>query len=285
MRSYFCTLLWLVASLVSQSLYAVPAELHLNAQVDVAFEGEAIDSWHGFKRHRFRFEDKDAWIVEPKQPRGDGSFSWCMMFPDAFTQRCAAPLLLERGFYHAYLDVGNTFGAPEAVQTLGRFHEMLQKRGFAKKTVLIGISRGGLYAHRYATEFSERVAVIYGDAPVLDFKSWPGGLGEGKGSASDWELCKKLYGFANDEEAKQYKGNPIDTLDGLAKQNIALVYVVGDKDDVVPYQENARIVEERFAKLGGQVQVFHKPDVGHHPHGLDDPAPVVAFIEAHLKGK
>lgn len=254
-------------------------------EVQLGFDGEKLDAWHGFERHRFSFEGRDAWVVVPKKPRGDGAFSWCMMFPDAFTERCAAPMLLEHGFYHVFLDVGNTFGAPEAVQALGRFHDMLLKRGFAKKSVLIGISRGGLYAHRYATEFGDRVAVIYGDAPVLDFKSWPGGLGEGKGSAGDWELCKKLYGFADDEAARRFLGNPIDTLNVLAEHKIPLVYVVGDKDDVVPYAENVRIVEERYKKLGGLIEVFHKPEVGHHPHGLDDPTPVVKFIEAHWRGE
>jgi hypothetical protein len=29
--------------------------------------------------------------------------------------------------------------------------------------------------------------------------------------------------------------------------------------------------------------VIHKPGVGHHPHGLDDPLPVVEFIEKHTQ--
>ena len=271
---FYCAMSYFVWMPQADSLHA--------ADVQVEFANEKLDTWHGFKRHLFEFEGRGAWVVEPKTPRGDGAFSWCMMFPDAFTQRCAAPALLERGFYHVYLDVGNTFGAPEAVMSLERFHQMLQKRGFSQKAVLIGISRGGLYAHRYATTYVDRVAVIYGDAPVLDFKSWPGGFGEGKGSAGDWEVCKKLYGLADDTAAKNYTGNPIDTLEVLAKKNIALVYVVGDKDDVVPYSENTKIVEERYRKWNGVVEVFHKPDVGHHPHGLDDPTPVVKFIETHL---
>ena len=26
------------------------------------------------------------------------------------------------------------------------------------------------------------------------------------------------------------------------------------------------------------IRVIHKPGIGHHPHGLDDPTPVVDFI-------
>ena len=285
MMRIFLSFVSMLALLQPVTVCALQGTPDNKVEVDTVFEGETRDSWNGFQRHLFRFEGKEAWVVEPKTPRGDGAFSWCMMFPDAFTERCAAPLLLENGFYHVFIDMGNSFGAPEAIRLMGRFHDMLQQRGFSKQAVLIGISRGGLYAHRYATEFTNRVSVIYGDAPVLDFKSWPGGLGNGKGSASDWELCQKLYSFASEEEAKAYGGNPIDTLDVLQKHGVALIYVVGDQDDVVPYAENARIVEERYLKLGGDVEVFHKPNVGHHPHGLDDPSPIVAFIKERLSRK
>jgi pimeloyl-ACP methyl ester carboxylesterase len=249
------------------------------------FDGETIDSWHGFQRHRFQFDGMEAWVVEPKKARGDGAFSWCMMFPDAFTERCAAPMLLDHGFYHVFLSVGNTFGSPSAVKKLRAFHEELEKRGLSSKGVLIGISRGGLYAHRYAVEYPDHVSVIYGDAPVLDFKSWPGGFGKGKGSPGDWQEVLKLYGFTTEAEAKVYGGNPIDTLEVLAKKRIPLIYVAGDADDVVPIEENAAIAEERYRKLGGTVELIRKPGVGHHPHGLDDPSPVVAFIERHSKRK
>ncbi len=123
--------------------------------------------------------------------------------------------------------------------------------------------------------------MIYGDAPVCDMKSWPGGKGAGKGSAGDWAALQKLYGFTSEADALAYAGNPIDILPPLAKAGVALIHVVGDADDVVPPAENTLIIAERYQKLGGTIQVIHKPGVGHHPHGLDDPAPVVEFILAH----
>ena len=76
-----------------------------------------------------------------------------------------------------FLSVGNSFGAPKAIDKLGAFHKMLVERGFHPQAVLIGISRGGLYAHRYAATYPERVSVIYDDAAVLDYQSRPGGKG------------------------------------------------------------------------------------------------------------
>ena len=46
-------------------------------------------------------------------------------------------------------------------------------------------------------------------------------------------------------------------------------------------EENALIVEPRYRALGGEVEMIHKPGVGHHPHSLENPAPIVAFLEKH----
>jgi len=70
----------------------------------------------------------------------------------------------------------------------------------------------------------------------------------------------------------------VDVLEKLARSGIRLIHVVGDADDVVPVAENTAMIEERYRKLGGEIRVIHKPGVGHHPHGLEDPTPVVDFI-------
>ena len=251
---------------------------------DLDFPGATVDQWHGHARRRFQFEGAEAWVVVPETPLPGNPWSWCLMFPDAFTERCAAPALVARGFHHAFLDVGNTFGSPAAVAKLARFHDELVRRGLSPRPALIGISRGSLYAHRFAADHPDKVSVIYGDAGVCDIRSWPGGVvagRKGKGSAGDWAEVKKLYGFADDAAALAWTGNPVDTLAPLAKAGVALIHVVGDADDVVPPEENGLVVAERYRALGGTVEVIHKPGIGHHPHGLDDPSPVVEFVIRH----
>ena len=247
----------------------------------ISWPGEAIDTWHGFKRHKFTFDGCPAWVVEPKQALPGNPWSWCMEFPDAFTERCAATSLLTNGFHHVHIVVGNTFGCPSALKHFSAFYESLESHQLARKGVLIGLSRGGLYAYRWAAQNPEKVAVIYGDAPVCDFKSWPGGKFSGKGSPGDWSELQKLYEFANEGDAMAFLGNPIDTLKPIAQARIPLVHVVGDADDVVPVSENTAIVEKRYKELGGEILVIHKPGIGHHPHGLEDPKPVVDFIVKH----
>jgi pimeloyl-ACP methyl ester carboxylesterase len=274
--SCWCALLFCTLLMTTAQAEAPPA---------IQWPEAKIDLWHGYTRHTMTVDGCKAWVVEPKAALPGRPWSWCMEFPDAFTERCAAIQLLDAGFYHVHIVVGNTFGCPAAVKHFAAFHEFLTSKGLASRTALIGISRGGLYSYRFASEYPQHVAVIYGDAPVCDFKSWPGGKGVGKGSPKDWESLKKLYEFPDDAAALDYLGNPIDVLSTLAEARIAIIHTVGDADDVVPVSENTAIIEARYKALGGIVEVIHKPGIGHHPHGLDDPTPVVKFIIEHTTSR
>lgn len=227
--------------------------------------GVVTDTWRGFKRQVFTVDGCTAWVVEPRVAAPGQPWTWCMEFPDAFTDRTGVPQLLERGFYHVYIKVGNTFGSPAALRHFDVFYRTLRERGFAQKAVLIGISRGGLYAYNWAALNPEKVAAIYGDAPVGDFKSWPGGKGAGKGSPKDWTALLEHYSFQTEAEALAYARNPVDNLGSLARARIPLLHVVGDADDVVPVNENTAVIEQRYRELGGSMVVIRKPGVGHHP--------------------
>jgi len=249
-----------------------------------AWPESKVDAWRGHRRLRFTVEGCTAWVVEPKAAAPGKPWTWCMEFPDAFTERTGVPTLLEKGFHHLHLEVGNTFGSPPALCHFDAFYAAVTNAGLAARGNLIGISRGGLYAYNWAAQGPGRVATLYGDAPVCDFKSWPGGRGVGKGSPGDWRKLISDYGFRDEAEALRHGGNPVDQLRPLAKAGIALLHVVGDTDDVVPVAENTDLVEQRYRALGGSITVIHKPGVGHHPHGLDDPRPVVEFIVRHGSG-
>ncbi|MGE5194932.1 MAG: GDSL-type esterase/lipase family protein, partial [Deltaproteobacteria bacterium] len=129
-----------------------------------------------------------------------------------------------------------------------------------------------------------QVAGLYNDAPVCDFKSWPGGKGKGKGSRDDWKRCLAAYGLT-EEQALEYKLNPVDNLAPLAKAKVPLLHVCGTADDVVPFEENTQIVAERYRAMGGPITVIAKPGVGHHPHSLQNPSPIVAFVLQHTPPK
>lgn len=61
--------------------------------------------------------------------------------------------------------------------------------------MLLGFSRGGLYALRYAGLYPERTGALYLAAPVLDIRSWPGWRGNGLGSPAEWRDCLGVHGL------------------------------------------------------------------------------------------
>ena len=65
----------------------------------------------------------------------------------------------------------------------------------------------------------------------------------------------------------------------LLKAGIRIMLVAGAVDSVVPYQENGANLARYYEENGGQIKVIVKPDCDHHPHSLEDPAPIVEYIE------
>jgi len=228
--------------------------------------------------HHFEVEGKNAWIAEPAKPLPGNPWVWCMEFPWAFSYRCGAPEFLQKGFYYGHVEVGNTFASPDALRIMEKFYRKAVAIGLSPKVALMGLSRGGLYAYRFAVNNPEKVSLIYGDAPVCDFKSWPGGKGKSKRSEKDWQSLMSCYRFKDETEALNYPGNPVDNLKILAEHKIPVLHVVGELDTTVPVAENSDVVEKRYKELGGMIQVIRKKSVHHHPHGLDDCTPIVEFI-------
>ncbi len=233
-------------------------------------------AWNGFERRDFKVDGRDCLLALPKAAAGGKPWIWRTEF---FGHEPQADLaLLAKGFHVAYMNVQNMYGAPVALDHMDKFYQHLTTAvGLGPKTVLEGFSRGGLFALNWAARNPDKVACIYNDAPVCDFKSWPAGKGKGKGSRGDWQQCLKAYGLT-EAEALAYKGNPVDNLEAMAKAKIPLLHICGDADDVVPIDENTRLLEARYRKLGGPITVIAKSGVGHHPHSLKDPTPIVAFV-------
>jgi lysophospholipase L1-like esterase len=243
-------------------------------------------TWNGFDRYDFSAGQKLATVIVPTAPLPGKLWAWKGEFLDAFPGTEIA--LLKRGIYIVYLQTSDLLGGPEAVRHWNDgYRELTTKHGFAKRPALIALSRAGLYCYNWAATNPDQVACIYADAAVCDFKSWPGGkpkgLGQGQGSPRDWQLVLDCYGFESDAEAIAYKLNPVDNLASLAAAKVPLFHVYGDADEAVPWEENTGVIARRYRELGGDITLIGKPGVGHHPHGLADPTPVVEFIVERLK--
>jgi len=144
-----------------------------------------------------------------------------------------------------------------------------------------------LFVYRWAARNPQKVACIYADTPVCDFKSWPLGQGDGIGHAGTWQSLLKMYGLT-EAEALEYTQNPIDVLSPLAQAGVPLLHIVSQNDTVVPPAENTDELQRRYWKLGGTMRVMRVDEGtaashGHHfPH--PDPLAPAEFIVNHTIG-
>ena len=245
--------------------------------IGLSFQGKAQETdYHGFKCLEFKFEGRDAKVVFPKEAESGRHWIWRARFWGHEPQTEIA--LLEKGFHVAYVDGADLCANPEAVALWNRFYDYLIKEyQLNPKTVLEGMSRGGLYIYNWGSENVEKVACIYADAPVCDLRSWPGGKGKGIGSAPDWKQNLEAYKLT-EETVKDFKGMPIFNARKLAEAKVPVLHVCGAVDDAVPVDENTYALEKTYKEAGGDIKIILKEGIGHHPHSLKDPAPIVRFI-------
>jgi len=235
-----------------------------------------VSQWSGYDHLDFTVDGRAALLVRPKQAAEGRPWIWRTEFFGHEPQGDIA--LLAKGYHVAYIDVRDMYGAPVALGHMDAFYDhLVNAHELSRKTTLEGFSRGGLFAFNWAALHPDRVASLYVDAPVCDFKSWPGGKGAGPGGAGDWQKCLKAYGMT-EAEALAYKKNPVDNLAPLAKAGIPILAIIGDADEAVPVKENIDVVEQRYKELGGKIEVIRKPGGKHHPHSLPDPKPIVDFV-------
>lgn len=215
---------------------------------------EATTQWHGFEKVNFLMDGIPAYYIKPHKPLQGKPWIWRACFPDWHITMDS--LLLEKGFYVAFINTNNEYGAPKAMMVWNKFYDYLTaKLSFASKVALEGVSRGGLYVYGWAKRNPDKVSCIYAEAPVCDFKSWPGGKEKSKGDAKDWNQLLQVYGFT-EPQAMEYKDNPIDGLKGLAAFKVPVLHVINLQDKIVPPDENTFVLVNRYTHLGGPAYVY-----------------------------
>ncbi|WP_111708290.1 SGNH/GDSL hydrolase family protein [Lutibacter citreus] len=250
--------------------------------VNISAQELVQSDWKGFKKIDFKVENCDARLVIPKKALNGNPWVWRARFPEYHTVIDSS--LVAEGFHIAYINTNNRFGSPNAVKIWNSFYSFLMKNYQLQKKVAIHChSRGGLFAYNWAKVNPEKVACIYADAIVCDFKSWPAGLGLGDGSKNEWQLLKQEYGFQSDEEAKAYLNNPIDNLDALAKNRVPILHSISNNDKVVPPKENSLKLIQRYIELGAPASILpcskgNQKLKGHH-YEIDNPQMVIDFIK------
>lgn len=261
------------ASQIAQRLYQ-----HITQKTDkfniidkLGIDTPVKSNFYGFDTYTFDYKGKQSIIVTPKSVAQGAPWVWRARFWGHEPQTDIA--LLERGFHIVYNDVADMFGSEKAVSQWEDFYTLVTNAGLNKRAALEGMSRGGLIIYNFAAKNPDKVVAVYADAPVLDLKSWPIEHGE-----SVIPQMLEAYGFTSIEEAKSFKGNPIDKCEAIAKGGFKMLHVCGDSDVVVPIEQNSIPFIEKIKENGGDIASIYKSGIGHHPHSLPDPKPIVDFI-------
>lgn len=255
---------------ITGDLYIGDSETHQVRRV-TGLSGTTVAKLSDFSSEEFLLGERKCRLTKPTKEAPGKPWIWRCRFYGAFPAVDEA--LLAAGWHVAWIDVADLFGAPAGMEAFDSFYkQMTVEKGLSETPVMEGFSRGGLPAMNWAIANPAQVAGVYLDAPVLDIHSWP------QPSSPDlWKKCMAAYSLT-DESAANWQG-PLTHLAGLAKAGVPIFVVAGGADSVVPFADNAGLLESRYAELGGPINVIVKAGCGHHPHSLHDPAPVVEWAE------
>ena len=167
------------------------------------------------------------------------------VFRAGFVDRTAAVdlALLARGFHIVTGPVPYNADGPLR-QDWDAVYRHLVDNGFSSRPVMEGAGAAAGVAYAWAIENPGNVSCIYGENPVL-------------------------------RDAMSRK-SMVDNLAPLAKAGVPLIHVCGSLDPAI--NDNTRVVEANYKKLGGKISVIVKDGEGHYQLAPSDTSPVVDMI-------
>ena len=234
----------------------------------------SVGDFHGFVQLEFKLDGVACKLVSPAASAPNAPWIWRARFWGHEPQLDVA--LLKQGWHVCYCDVADLFGNETAIKRWDQFYDLSQRIGLHPRPLLEGMSRGGLIVMRWASANPSQVSGIYVDNAVMDIRSWPGGKGDGIGAPRAWKTCLDAYQMT-EEHTEAIADGPLQRLDGLAKAGVPIFAMINEQDNVVPPSENSDVLVRRYREFGGQIRELRRPGLGHHPHSLKDPAPLVEF--------
>ena len=128
-------------------------------------------------------------------------------------------------------------------------YKLMTDHGFAKRPVMEGTGTAAGEAYAWAIENPDKVACIYGRNPALR------------------SLMSNTL--------------PLENLDPLAKARVPLLHVCDQTDPW--FNDQTKVVEHRYKKLGGQIAVIINENDRHCPLAAADQTRVVDFIVGKTK--
>jgi len=184
--------------------------------------------------------------------------------------------LLKHGYHLAHIKNLTRWHMAEDTEARAELARYMAKEyRLSKKCVIIGMSCGGMQGIYFASKYPEYVSCMFLDAPVINYLSCPCGIGKATN-----EMYEEFVRDTGLDVVKliNYRNHPLDHISNLIKSDIPIFLACGDSDDIVPYDENGKLLKELYEENGKIIETVIKKGVGHHPHGLDDNRPIINFI-------
>lgn len=227
----------------------------------------------------FTVAGRIAFLIEAKVETGDPK-GWVWYAPTLPNlpgpeERWMFERFTRAGVSIAGVDVGESYGSPAGRKLFSElYRELTEKRGFAKKPVLLGRSRGGLMTLSWAADNPDKVAAFAGIYPVCSVASYPGVA-----------KAASAYGLTGEDLKRRLaEFDPLDRLAPLAKAKVPLFAIHGDVDTVVPLEANSGLVKTRYQALGGPMELLVPKGQGHSMwEGFFRCEELVGFVIRHAK--
>ena len=235
-------------------------------------------TWNGFRRLDFEFEGYPAILVLPNEPNAARRLAIKTEYFGAFPNTEIA--MLKAGYHLCYLKNRSRWGTDDDCDRKARFIDFLADEfGTARKVVTVGMSCGGFHAVCFASRYPEKISFLYLDAPLLTFFSMAPHRRSHECMQVRWPEVERAWGFKSYGEAYAYNDQPVHRIGALIEHKLPVGLVYGLSDEVVPSFENAEILREMYETAGAPIKAWARFSYGHHPHGLDDPTPLLAYID------
>jgi predicted esterase len=207
----------------------------------------------------FEIQGHKAFVYEAPTPGKDKPWLWyapTLGGVSIIQRKLYADSFLKAGISIAGFDLGEVRGSPASTANFTLFYDEMVRRGYSAKPVLLGQSRGGMMMLAWAVAHPEKVRAFVGIYPVCNLASWP--LKNSKAATlADFAMSE------TDLVANLTRYNPLENLNGLLANKVPMFIVHGDSDVVVPYDENSRLLKERYEAGGGSIAVKLIPGEGH----------------------
>lgn len=226
----------------------------------------------------WRVDCRTAFLIPATEPPVGRPKPWVWYAPTlppypGDAERWMFERFIRSGVAIAGIDVGESYGNSSGRDAFSALYaELTDKRGYSRKPVLLGRSRGGLQLINWAADHPAQVAAFAGIYPVCNLASYPG-----------LEKAAPAYGLTLEQlTADLSRHNPVDRLAPLAGARVPFFAIHGDVDRLVPLETNTGLLRERYKALGGPVTLIVPPGQGHSMWlGFFQSEDLVGFVLKH----